>query len=69
MLKFVDCGSKFLKANVRFEIITFKIGYWQNLLRLKIWSGLETGFGLFDPKCSYLVIWAKNPRKPISDLK
>ena len=35
MLKFGDLGLKFSKANVRFEISTFEIGYKQNFVIIR----------------------------------
>ena len=44
------------------EMVTFEIGYRQNLLRVENWY-------LFNPKCPYLGILTQNPRKSVSDLK
>ena len=62
MLKFEGLSSKFLKANVGFEISTFKIKYKQNFVKVR-------KLILFDPKCPYLGIWAQTFRKTMSDLK
>ena len=54
--------SKFWKANVRFEIITFKIGYMQNFVKIRKLIP-------FGPKCSKLGIWAQNFGKQVSHLR
>ena len=43
MLKYGNLGSKFSKANVRFQISTFEIGYMQNFVKIR-------KFLLFGPK-------------------
>ena len=35
MPKFGDLGSKFSKANVRFEISPFEIGYMRNFVKIR----------------------------------
>ena len=62
MPKFGDLGSIFSKANVRFEISAFKIGYIRNFIKIRMLI-------LFDPKCPNLGIWSRNVREAISDLK
>ena len=51
MPKFENFGSKFSKANVRFEISTFEIGDMPNLVKIR-------KLILFGPKCQNLSIWA-----------
>ena len=50
MPKFVDLGSNFLKANDKFEISTFEIGYKQDLVKIR-------KLILFGTKCPNLGIW------------
>ena len=62
MPKFRDLDSNFSKASVKFAISTFEIVYMQNFIKIR-------KLILFKPKCPNLGIWAKNFRKPMSDLK
>ena len=62
MPNFGDFGSKCSKTNVRFEIITFEIGYKWNFVKIR-------KLILFGPKDLSLDIWAQNLGKRMSDLK
>ena len=62
MVIFENLDSKFLKANIRFEINTFKIGYMRNFAKIR-------KLILFGPKYPNLGIWAQNFPKPMSELE
>ena len=62
MLKIGHLCSKFWKTDVKFEIITFKIGYERNFVKIRKLIP-------FDPKCSKFGICAQNFGKQMSDLK
>ena len=53
MPKFENFGSKFSKANVKFEISTFAIGDMPNLVKIR-------KLILFGPKCQNLSILGHN---------
>ena len=59
MPKFENLGWKNSKTNVRFEISTFKIRNWQNLINIK--KSI-----LFGQKYLHLGIWAENLRNETS---
>ena len=63
--KYLNLGiwaQNFGEKNVRFENITFKIGYKRNLSKIR-------KLILFGPKCPKLGVWAQHFGKQMSDLK
>ena len=58
----LDICGQFCKKNVRFEIITFKIGYMRNFVKIR-------KLILFGPKGLSFGIWAQNVGKQMPDLK
>ena len=62
MLKFVNLGSKFSKASVKFKTSTSRIGYLQNFVKIR-------KLILFGLKCPNFGIWDQNFRKQMTNLK